>query len=490
MSISRIQISAVLAAVGIIVSTLLFSGTTPRRDTGDGRGDAVSAARGIGSSDRPGEETFASREARTIRSPAITRSEASIALPGSRSTGMITTSSPVRCDERCRDDLARARAATERYWRVSAALSDGFVEVPGCQTTPQGAVGIQYANLARSADQHVDAVQPESLLYMPEGVGEARRLVAVEYSDPILTENQDPPRLFGRQFEPADDGFASVYRLRVWLFSDNPAGLFAPANPAEGCTAAGLVAPDLTVEGCHEVHGIFDVDVELLREAGVPGQFRLRGQEEDGGGTAELLVGGFACDAATLAGGATAPSPLLFTHVEAMIDPPNWGPFDLFGVSRYEFRVFVNDSDVAKTARRLTGMDQEVITHSPDLVRVVTPMEATTDLTDNGSRCATVCDYRFESPDFLLTATINDALPTVPTASLHFLRETPRGLGSFNVLIDDLGLGAANVLVTPVPGTTLARLLNCETNPCVPVRPKRGAVATFDGALTWTLDAD
>jgi hypothetical protein len=120
-------------------------------------------------------------------------------------------------------------------------------------------MGIHYANGARLGitqteplvsgnDGVVDPEKPEIMIYEPQADG-GMKLVAVEY---LVFEaawkaagNTNPPTLFGQEFvymkdNPATSpheahGFEPHYELHVWLYRDNPAGMFAEFNPSVAC---------------------------------------------------------------------------------------------------------------------------------------------------------------------------------------------------------------------------------------------------------------
>ena len=135
--------------------------------------------------------------------------------------------------------LAEVRAATARYHRVDAALADGYRPSPECAASPDGAMGVHYVNPARMGA--IDAERPAMLLYEPTPDGP--RLAGVEYfradADQDLTTDDDRPSLFGRAFDGPmpghQPGMPVHYDLHVWLWADNPAGIFAPWNPALSC---------------------------------------------------------------------------------------------------------------------------------------------------------------------------------------------------------------------------------------------------------------
>lgn len=156
------------------------------------------------------------------------------------------------CDEQCRQDLATARAATAQYHQESRALADGFFSDPICVQAPDvGAMGIHYLNPSRM-DTNVDPASPEVLLYEPQADG-TRRLVGAEYVSPVIVNGSPwfgpgpPPNgqynaapvLFGRTFNGPMPGhnphMSWHYDLHVWLWRNNPSGMFALFNPKVSC---------------------------------------------------------------------------------------------------------------------------------------------------------------------------------------------------------------------------------------------------------------
>ena len=125
---------------------------------------------------------------------------------------------------------------------------------------PEGAMGIHAPNFSMIADQELDPLQPEALLYVPTPDG-GRKLVGVEYVQIALVRNpetnevgpwlsQDPwpasyevvtatPRLFGQSFQGPMPGHTEAmgwhWDLHAWIWAHNPSGMFAPWNPALEC---------------------------------------------------------------------------------------------------------------------------------------------------------------------------------------------------------------------------------------------------------------
>jgi hypothetical protein len=156
------------------------------------------------------------------------------------------------CDAECRQQLKEVTSATAKYHRESEAFADGFWSSDHCRTAPGlGSMGFHYLNLARASNLEVKASEPELLLY-EDAPGGGRRLVAVEYFVPVISNgapwfdqstppviDNPAPVLFGQTFngpmpghEPGDPWH---YDLHVWLWKHNPSGLFASYNPMVQC---------------------------------------------------------------------------------------------------------------------------------------------------------------------------------------------------------------------------------------------------------------
>lgn len=125
--------------------------------------------------------------------------------------------------------LAAVRAATARYHDVAVAEADGYVQLTPCLQDPvDGTMGYHYIKPAlvppAGSTDELDPTAPQALLYVPED--ERLRLVSVEF----ITPNEGAS-LFGQPFHLGPAGYA----LHVWLWANNPAGMFADWNPALSC---------------------------------------------------------------------------------------------------------------------------------------------------------------------------------------------------------------------------------------------------------------
>jgi hypothetical protein len=165
-------------------------------------------------------------------------------------------------------ELERIRAATEKYRDVEMALADGYIPDPMnmCVTAEMegmprqlGEMGIHYFRpdllqitgtepRVGGMGAHEDFTQPGVLVYEPQADG-SLALVAVEnlifQAGWEATGANGPPEFAGNQYfhlvnNPLTEvdeahGFEPHYELHIWLYRENPSGLFAPFNPNVSC---------------------------------------------------------------------------------------------------------------------------------------------------------------------------------------------------------------------------------------------------------------
>lgn len=165
--------------------------------------------------------------------------------------------------------LAELRTLTERYRDVEVAVADGYIADPMglCVTAESagedpahGAMGLHYIRMDRVGvtgppnprvdghRTHTDFRAPAILIYEPQADG-SMELVAVEnlvFQAAWEAAGHDgPPTFHGLAWDHmADDPatatdeahmFTPHYDRHVWIYRDNPAGVFSPFNPNATC---------------------------------------------------------------------------------------------------------------------------------------------------------------------------------------------------------------------------------------------------------------
>lgn len=145
--------------------------------------------------------------------------------------------------------LDQIRRATELFKQVDTARAEGYQPQFGCLINPAvGAMGIHYINGDIFSDPTIDPLRPEAVTYEPQPDG-TFQAVGLEYF--VLQDawreagNTSPPTLLGQEFMPVT-GFFDVppfYALHIWLWRENPKGMFASYNPAVTCPADQAVVP-------------------------------------------------------------------------------------------------------------------------------------------------------------------------------------------------------------------------------------------------------
>lgn len=165
--------------------------------------------------------------------------------------------------------LEEVHRATERFRDVDVAIAEGYIRDPFdlCDTAEMmgkpaslGAMGIHYFRpdlLGISAPPsprvngngtHTDFLTPSILIYEPQADG-LLELVAVENLVFAQAWHESghavPPSFHGVEYDrmaddpatAADDAhmFEPHYDRHVWIYRDNPNGVFAPFNPAVTC---------------------------------------------------------------------------------------------------------------------------------------------------------------------------------------------------------------------------------------------------------------
>jgi hypothetical protein len=153
-------------------------------------------------------------------------------------------------DAEVQAELAQVRAATARFHQVDEAIAAGYERgwvngdgnriVAGCVSNPTaGAMGYHYFNADLMADNDVNALEPEVLVYAPTDDG-GLKLVAVEWVVRSAQSNPagvaEAPSVLGMEMHilvpPPGPAF---WLTHAWVWAHNPAGMFADFNPEVSC---------------------------------------------------------------------------------------------------------------------------------------------------------------------------------------------------------------------------------------------------------------
>jgi len=138
-------------------------------------------------------------------------------------------------DAQVASGVERARAVTARFTSLDSAAAAGYArDLPKCIADEHhGAMGYHHLNRGY-VDAKPDVERPEFLLYerLPDG---QYRLNGVEYIVPYRFWPRDsvPPTLLGQPLKREDN--YKYWYLHMWIWTENPAGLFADYNPLVRC---------------------------------------------------------------------------------------------------------------------------------------------------------------------------------------------------------------------------------------------------------------
>lgn len=165
--------------------------------------------------------------------------------------------------------LAEVRRATERFRDVNVALAEGYIRDPFniCDNAELmgrpaslGAMGIHFfrpdllgitappSPRVTGSGTHTDFLEPSILIYEPQADG-SLQLVAVENlvfaAAWKAAGHEERPSFHGVPYDsmaddpntPLDEAhmFEPHFDRHVWIYRDNPNGMFTPFNPAVSC---------------------------------------------------------------------------------------------------------------------------------------------------------------------------------------------------------------------------------------------------------------
>ena len=166
--------------------------------------------------------------------------------------GAVSISSPEPLQAQAQSpDLTAAKAALAKYSDPLMAIKDGYFSTLACidfpagakdgpVEYPPGAMGVHFLNPA-NIGPNLDPAKPQVLLYEP--VGDKLVLTGAEWFVPVAVAGDKAPSIFGQTLAGPMDGHEPImpaslrhYDLHVWLWKDNPKGMFTSTNAAVKCT--------------------------------------------------------------------------------------------------------------------------------------------------------------------------------------------------------------------------------------------------------------
>lgn len=163
-------------------------------------------------------------------------------------------------------ELQAAKAALAKYADPIVAVRDGYFSTVACvdfpngavdgnMTYPPGAMGVHFLNPANIGPK-LDPTKPQILIY--EQQGDKLVLTAAEWFVPVAVAGNTAPTIFGQKLFGPMDGHEPIipaslrhYDLHVWLWKDNPRGLFTSTNAAVKCAPG---APYTVAIGADHMH--------------------------------------------------------------------------------------------------------------------------------------------------------------------------------------------------------------------------------------------
>jgi len=151
-------------------------------------------------------------------------------------------------------ELESVKKMLDKYNDPVVAVYDGFYSTVGCIEYPKGGdegamryapggMGVHFLNLG-NVGPTLDPAKPQVLIYEP--VGDKLKLVAAEWFMPMEVAGGKPPSIFGKELQGPMEGHQPLmpaglhhYDLHVWLWKNNPGGVFSPTNSAVKCPTTG-----------------------------------------------------------------------------------------------------------------------------------------------------------------------------------------------------------------------------------------------------------
>lgn len=144
------------------------------------------------------------------------------------------------------DPIQQAKQATARFNSTVQAEKAGYGPFPPgvplheciMAMDASGGMGVHWVN-GPLLDDKLDPASPEVLVYAPKANGDLE-LVALEY---VIFDSAVPagttPSIFGQDLTFVPEGnryeIPAFWQRHIWLYDQNPAGLFKDFNPNVSC---------------------------------------------------------------------------------------------------------------------------------------------------------------------------------------------------------------------------------------------------------------
>ncbi len=198
---------------------------------------------------------------------------------------MLVTGVPAAADtpDPGEPSLTEVRTATEKFQDVKVALAEGYIRDPSdmCETAEMmgrpasaGAMGVHYFRpdllgitappnpRVNGNGTYTDFRAPSILIYEPQADG-SMQLVAVEnlvfQASWAAAGHSAPPTFHGVPYDNMKDdpatapdeahNFEPHFDRHVWIYRENPNGVFEPLNPAVSCAHHGAKPAVATTAG-------------------------------------------------------------------------------------------------------------------------------------------------------------------------------------------------------------------------------------------------
>ena len=146
-------------------------------------------------------------------------------------------------------ELQKVKAALDKYQDPVLAVHDGYLSTLGCVEYPRGGgegsmkyvaggMGVHFLNGALIGPA-LDPAKPQVLIYEMDGA--KLKLAAAEWFVPVDAV-KSVPKIFGQTLGGPMAGHKPImpdglvhYDVHVWLWKNNPAGVFSATNPNVTC---------------------------------------------------------------------------------------------------------------------------------------------------------------------------------------------------------------------------------------------------------------